>query len=68
MRLVMLWDKYDNEIFVDIDLKRLAPPAKSKLSYFDAWMDSRATWGKPFLIICGAITAISILTMILKHL
>ena len=59
--------EYINEIFVDMDLKRPAPLEKSKLSYFDAWMDSRATWGKPFLIICGAITAISILTIVLKH-
>lgn len=67
MRLIRLWDRYDNEIFVDMDLKRPERLEKSVLSWFDTWMDSRVKWGRPFLIICGVITAISILTMILRH-
>lgn len=64
MRLVRLWNQFDQEIFVDLDRN----PEPKRKSLFTTWMDSRVPCGKSSLALFGAITAISILTMILKHL
>jgi hypothetical protein len=39
---------------------------KTYLVSLDAYLNSDADWGKPFLWVCGIITAISILTMVIK--
>ena len=67
MMLAKIWGPMDEEILVDMHLKRpeVAPEPKD---YFKHWMNEKIKWGKPFLVIVGVITAISILTMIAKHL
>lgn len=67
MRLYKLYDRYDREVFIDLDHKPEPQLEKSLLTYFDRWMDSSVKWGSSFLLICGAVTFISVLIMILKH-
>ena len=67
MMLAKIWGPMDEEILVDMHVKRpeVAPDPEA---YFKAWMSERIKWGKPFLFVAGAITFISIITMIAKHL
>jgi hypothetical protein len=67
MYLIKLWGPMDEEILVDMHLKRpeVAPDPKA---YFKAWMNEKIRWGKPFLFVAGAVTLVSIITMIAKHL
>lgn len=67
MYLINMWGPRDEELLVDMSVKRpeVAPDSSA---YFKAWMNERIKWGKPFLFVAGAITAISIITMIAKHL
>lgn len=67
MFLAKVWGPLDEEILVDMHLTRPEVPPDPK-DYFKAWMNERIKWGKPFLVIAGVITAISIITMIAKHL
>lgn len=66
MYLINMWGPQDQEILVDMHLKR--PEPKEEQPYLKTWMNERIKWGKPFLFVAGAITAISIITMIAKHL
>lgn len=67
MRLITIWDKNDVELMVDMDLKRpVAEPHPA--AYFRAWMSERIKWGLPFLVVAAVITAVSIITMIAKHI
>jgi hypothetical protein len=65
MRLITILDRDLNEILIDMDLKRPeVPPA----TYFRRWMAARMpSWGVPVLIVAGIGTAVSIITMVLKH-
>jgi hypothetical protein len=65
MRLITILDRDFNEILIDMDLKRPeVPPAK----YFRRWMAARMpSWGLPVLVVAGIGTAVSIITMVLKH-
>ena len=67
MYLINMWGPRDEELLVDMSVKRpeVAPDSSA---YFKAWMNERIKWGKPFLFVAGAITFISIITMIAKHL
>ena len=67
MFLINMWGPQDQEMLVDMSVKRPEIPVSSE-AYFKAWMNERIKWGKPFLFVAGAITAISIITMIAKHL
>lgn len=64
MRLINLWDTNDNEILIDMDVRR----TEQKVSSVREWMDARIKWGKPMLVVTGVVTALSIGTMILKHI
>ena len=73
MRLVKLYDNADQEIIIDMDIK--PAPALEKEPFQDwfqnriaDWLESRIAWGKPTLIIAAAVTAISIITMVVKHI
>lgn len=66
MFLAKIWGPMDEEILVDMHLKR--PEPQEQQPYFKAWMNERIKWGKPFLFVAGAVTAISIITMVLKHI
>lgn len=61
---VKIWGPQDQEILVDMSIRRIEP----ETSYFKAWMNERIKWGKPFLFCAAAITAVSIITMIAKHI
>jgi hypothetical protein len=65
MRFVNLWDAQDRQILIDMDVKQtvIAPE-----TYFKAWMNERIKWGKPVLFCAAAVTAVSIITMIAKHI
>lgn len=65
MRLITILGRNDEEIMIDMDVKRPeVPPA----SYFVRWMAARMpSWGVPVLIVAGIGTAVSIITMVLKH-
>lgn len=65
MRLINIWDRDDRVIYIDMDVKRPEPKQKG---YLRQWMMSKVKRGKTFLLACGAITGISILTMVLKHI
>lgn len=65
MRLINIWDRDDRVIYIDMDVKRPEPKKRGNLR---KWLNSKISWGKPFLIIAGAITGISILMMVLKHI
>lgn len=67
MFLINMWGPQDQEMLVDMSVKRPEIPVSSE-AYFKAWMQERIKWGKPFLFVAGVITAISIITMIAKHL
>ena len=67
MFLAKIWGPLDEEILVDMSVKRPEIPVSSQ-AYFRAWMSERIKWGKPFLFVAGAITFISIITMIAKHI
>lgn len=67
MRLITIWDKNDAEIMVDMDVKRPVA-APDPAAYFGAWMSERIKWGLPFLVVAAVITAVSIITMIAKHI
>jgi hypothetical protein len=65
MRLITILDRNDNEIMVDMDVKRREEP---QASYFVRWMAARMpSWGLPVLVIAGIGTAVSIIAMVLKH-
>jgi hypothetical protein len=73
MRYINLWDTQDREILIDMDIK--PAPALEKEPFQDwfqnriaDWLESRIAWGKPTLIIAGVVTAISIITMVAKHI
>lgn len=65
MRLITIIDRNDNEILIDMDVKRPeVPPA----TYFRRGMSARMpSWGVPVLVVAGIGTVISIITMVLKH-
>ena len=67
MFLAKIWGPMDEEILVDMHLKRPEIPVSSE-AYFKAWMNEKIRWGKPFLFVAGAVTVISIITMIAKHI
>jgi hypothetical protein len=66
MFLAKIWGPMDEEILVDMHLKR--PEPQQEQPYLKVWMSERIKWGKPFLCIAGILTVISIITMIAKHL
>jgi hypothetical protein len=66
MYLINMWGPRDEELMVDMSVKRPEIPVSPE-AYFKAWMSERIKWGKPFLFVAGAVTAISIITMIAKH-
>ena len=67
MMLAKIWGPQDEEILVDMNIKRPEFPPDPK-TYFKHWMNEKIRWGKPFLVIAGAITFISIVTMVIKHI
>lgn len=67
MFLAKIWGPMDEEILVDMHLKR-PEVAPDPSVYFKAWMQEKIKWGKPFLFVAGAVTLVSIITMIAKHL
>ena len=66
MFLAKIWGPMDQEILVDMHLQR--PEPTEKQPYLKAWMQERIKWGKPFLFVAGAVTAISIITMVIKYI
>ena len=71
MRLVKLYDNADQEILIDMDAKPIHGKEPLKDWYQNViadWLESRIAWGKPTLIIAGVVTAISIITMVAKHI
>jgi hypothetical protein len=66
MFLVKIWGPLDEEILVDMHVQR--PEPKEDQPYLKTWMNERIKWGRPFLLVTGVITAISIITMVVKHL
>jgi hypothetical protein len=65
MRLITILGRNDEEIMIDMDVKRPeVPPA----TYFRRWMKAQMpSWGVPLLVVAGIGTAVSIITMVLKH-
>jgi hypothetical protein len=66
MFLAKIWGPMDEEILVDMHLQR--PEPKEDQPYLKAWMNEKIKCGRPFLLVAGVVTGISILTMVLKHL
>lgn len=64
---VKIWGPQDQEILVDMSIRR-PETAPEEPTYFKAWMNERIKWGKPFLFCAAAVTAISIITMVAKHI
>jgi hypothetical protein len=67
MYLINMWGPNDEELMVDMSVKRPEITVSSE-AYFKAWMNQRIKWGKPFLLVAGVVTLVSIITMIAKHL
>jgi hypothetical protein len=67
MYLINMWGPRDEELLVDMSVKRPEVQPDSS-AYFRAWMQERIRWGRPFLFVAGAITLISIITMVIKHI
>jgi hypothetical protein len=67
MYLINMWGPRDEELMVDMSVKRPEIPVSPE-AYFKTWMSQRIKWGKPFLFVAGTVTLVSIITMIAKHL
>lgn len=64
MRLITILGTNDDEILVDMDVKR---PVEPEATYFVRWMAARIpAWGVPVLVIAGIGTAVSIITFVMK--
>jgi hypothetical protein len=65
MRLITILGTNDEEILVDMDVKR---PVEPEATYFRRWMAARMpSWGLSVLVIAGIGTAVSIITMVMKY-
>lgn len=67
MLLAKIWGPQDEELLVDMHVQRPEVPPEPR-DYFVAWMNEKVRWARPFLVVAGIITAISIISMVIKHL
>jgi hypothetical protein len=64
-----MWDAQDREIIIDMHVKPVEPEPETAED-FRSWMNAHISlsWGRTTLIIVGIVTALSIISMVIKHI